>query len=275
MRIPNQSYPKVLIIAGSDSGGGAGIQADIKTVTVLGGYAMTAITALTAQNSKGVFGIHSVPEDFVQQQIEVVLGDMGAHAIKIGMLHRPEIVQAVASVLHEYPDIPPVLDPVMVAGNGDSLITSETVAAIVAHLIPRATIVTPNLPEASKLTGIAVRTQEDMEDAAYRILDMGCKAVLIKGGHLPESQAFLQDLLLVRGESKPRKFINPRISTQNTHGTGCTLASAIALYIALGYPVRPAVGAAIAYLQQAIKAGKNYQTGKGMGPVYHNFNLIY
>ena len=256
---------RVLIVAGSDSGGGAGIQADIKTVTALGGFAMTAITALTAQNTQGVHGIHEVPPAFISQQINVVLDDLGADAVKIGMLHSAPVIEAVAEALPR--DIPIVLDPVMVAKGGASLLQDEAVAALKAKLIPRAALLTPNIPEAEVLTGLALSTPEDMTAAGNDLLAMGAKAVLMKGGHLEGDQ--LTDVL-VSGEAT-KSFTSPRQDTPHTHGTGCTTASACAAGLAQGLTMVEAVERARAYVQEAIRTAPGY--GHGHGPLNHGHTV--
>lgn len=248
---------RVLIIAGSDSGGGAGIQADIKTVTMLGGYAATAITALTAQNSLGVHGVHPVPPAFVQQQIQVVLDDIGADAIKIGMLGSAAMVDAVADALSAV-TCPVVLDPVMVAKGGAALLEPEAIARLKARLISRAMLLTPNLPEAEALCGTA-----DPALAGPRLLDAGATAVLIKGGHAPGDK--LEDWLWTRAGS--RCFRSLRIQTRHTHGTGCTLASAIATGLAQGMALEVAINRAAHYVQAAIAHAPGL--GGGHGPLGH------
>jgi hydroxymethylpyrimidine/phosphomethylpyrimidine kinase len=216
---------RVLVIAGSDSGGGAGIQADIKTVTALGGYAATAITALTAQNTEGVFGVVPVTADFVVQQIDLVLGDIGADCIKTGMLHSAEIIEAVTAALDAAgPGIPRVVDPVMVAKGGAALLEDSAVGALKSALIPTAAVITPNLPEAETLLGASVPSADAMPDAARALLALGPGAVLLKGGHLPGAN--IVDVLATADGIET--FTGPRIETRHTHGTGCTLASAIA-----------------------------------------------
>lgn len=255
---------RVLIVAGSDSGGGAGIQADIKTVTALGGFAATAITALTAQNTQGVFGIHSVPTAFIQQQMRLVLEDIGADAIKTGMLGDAATIATVAEVLDGLPARPPVVvDPVMVAQSGDPLLDAGAEAGIVARLLPLADVLTPNLPEAERLTGLSVSDPDGMAAAAKALRDRGAKAVLVKGGHL--SGDVLVDLLLHDGGLE--RYESPRIPTRHTHGTGCTLASAIATGLAQGLAVEPAVRRARLYLQEAIRNAPGL--GQGDGPVDH------
>ncbi len=261
-------YPRLLTIAGSDSGGGAGIQADLKTFSALGCFGMTAITALTAQNTTGVRAIHGVPPDMLTDQIDAVLEDIGVDAVKIGMLHSPDIVQAVASAIdrHALPHV--VLDPVMVATSGAVLIDSPAIAALVRELFHRAVLVTPNLDEASLLVGRSLTSEDDMQAAATELLAKGAKAVLVKGGHLAGDT--VSDLLQVAGAA-PHWMRAPRIVTANTHGTGCTLSSAIAAHLALGLPLRDAVEAARAYVRGALAAGANVKTGQGGGPLNHGF----
>src|SRR5437667_3976376 len=229
---------RVLIIAGSDSGGGAGIQADIKTVTMLDAYAATAITALTAQNTEGVFGVLPIPPEFIRRQIEVVLDDIGADAIKTGMLHDAAVIEAVAAVLEERAaTIPIVVDPVMVAKGGARLIEPGAVEALKRRLIARAEVLTPNLPEAEILCGRTIGNIAEMRSAGEILLPLGCRAVLVKGGHL--SGETVADVL-VRGGSA-RVWESARIATRHTHGTGCTLALAIAAGLAQGLAIESAV----------------------------------
>ena len=256
---------RVLIIAGSDSGGGAGIQADIKTVTALGGFAMTAITALTAQNTTGVQGIHEVPADFVSQQMHSVIDDLGADAVKIGMLHRPEIIEAVANVLADkLPDVPVVLDPVMIATSGARLIEDAAAQALVERLLPSVDLLTPNAPEAAALSGRLVETIDDAASAARSMRDMGARAILMKGGHLGGDTVI--DLLF-EGDDQSMRFAGPRIDSRNTHGTGCTLASACAAGLAQGLSLEAAVGRAHHYVRAAIETAPDY--GAGYGPINH------
>lgn len=255
---------RVLVVAGSDSGGGAGIQADIKTVTALGGYAMTAITALTAQDTRGVHGVHSVPADFVALQMRLALADIGADCIKTGMLHRADVVEAVADVIDRHAKgIPLVVDPVMVAKGGEALLLDDAARALVRRLIPRALVLTPNLPEATALTGIPVSDLGTMELAAAKLAGMGCESVLLKGGHLEGPTLF--DLF--SDAAGTEVFETPRIETRHTHGTGCTLASAIATGLAQGMALRSAVERARAYLLEAIRTAPGY--GEGHGPLNH------
>jgi len=256
---------RVLIVAGSDSGGGAGIQADVKTVTVLGGYAATAITALTAQNTLGVLGIVPVDPDFVVLQMEAVLTDIGADAIKLGMLGGKRTVMAVAHALRRLaPSVPLILDPVLVAKGGARLLEPDAEAAVIAELLPMAAIVTPNAPEAAALTGLSVETDADLDRAAERLLLLGAAAVLIKGGHLPGERVV--DLFRTADGDSVR-FESPRINSRSTHGTGCTLASAIATSVAEGLTLRDSVTRARAYVLDAIRTAPGL--GSGHGPLNH------
>ena len=264
---PAFQYPRVLSIAGSDSGGGAGIQADLKTIAALGCYGMTAITALTAQNTLGVRAIHAVPLQMLSDQIDAVVEDIGVDAVKIGMLHSAETVRAVAAAIdrHALPRI--VLDPVMIATSGAVLIDQEAISVLVRELFPRALVVTPNLDEAALLVGRPLRSEDDMEAAARQMLAMGATAVLLKGGHLDSDT--VSDLLLARG-GEACWMRAPRIRTGNTHGTGCTLSSAIAAHLALGAPLPQAVNEARLYVRAALEAGAAVRTGAGSGPLNHN-----
>ena len=263
-----QRYTRVLSIAGSDSGGGAGIQADLKTFAALGCYGMTAITALTAQNTLGVSAIHGVPPDMLKAQLSAVLDDIGVDAVKIGMLHAPDIVRTVAWALKHYRVQRVVLDPVMVATSGDTLITPSTVQVLVDELFPLATVITPNLDEAALLLGRTIRSAGELEAAARDLLAMGAPAVLLKGGHLPGME--VADLL-VTGPGPAQRLVSRRIESRNTHGTGCTLSSAIASHLALGQPLDRAVALARAYILQAIEQGADAYTGAGHGPLNHGF----
>jgi len=256
---------RVLIIAGSDSGGGAGIQADIKSVTALGGFAMTAITALTAQNTQGVFGIHEVPPEFIVQQIDVVLSDIGADCIKVGMLHSPEVIDAVCDLLEaKAPGVPIVVDPVMVAKGGAALLEQTAVATLKRRMILLATLLTPNIPEAEVLTGMKIKDRDDAIAAGRMLSTLGPEYVLIKGGHM---EGEMVSDLLFRERELVEAFVGPRLETPNTHGTGCTTASAIAAGMAQGLDVTAAVGRARAYVFEAIRTNPGY--GHGHGPLNH------
>lgn len=266
----DRHYPRILSIAGSDSGGGAGIQADLKTFSALGCYGTTAITALTAQNTEGVRGIHGVPPEFLAAQLDAVLQDIGADAVKIGMLHAPEIVRVVARAIRDYKLTHVVLDPVMVATSGDRLIAEETVSVLVEELFPLATVITPNLDEAELLLRHPIGGVPALEGAARELLALGANNVLLKGGHLPGDEVVD---LLVQGQGPahhaPLRLASPRIASRNVHGTGCTLSSAIAAQLALGHGLEEAVRHARAYILGAIAAGASVRTGHGHGPLNH------
>ena len=255
---------RVLIIAGSDSGGGAGIQADIKAVTALRGYAATAITALTAQNTTGVHGLFPVPTEFIQSQMRVVLGDIGADCVKTGMLHSAEVIEAVCEVIEaEGANVPVVVDPVMVAKGGAALLEMDAVATLKRRIVPLATVLTPNLPEAEVLCGLTIANTDDMERAGYTLLELGAQTALVKGGHL--SEKMVHDILVTNDGVEA--FVAPRTNTRHTHGTGCTLASAIATGIAQGMVPRDAVARAQAYVHEAIRRAPGL--GQGHGPIGH------
>ncbi|MDZ4690413.1 bifunctional hydroxymethylpyrimidine kinase/phosphomethylpyrimidine kinase [Terricaulis sp.] len=266
-----QSKPKgrVLIVAGSDSGGGAGIQADIKTVTALGGYAMTAVTAITVQNTLGVTGVHEVPLDIVTSQIEAVMSDLGADTWKLGMLGSAAHVRAVMEAWYAVGDgLPVVLDPVMIAKGGASLLAEDAIEIIRNELMPIAAMVTPNAPEAEALTGIEVHDLDGQMNAAEILVEqLGAWSALVKGGHLRGDT--VRDVLLTR--EGYRVFESPRIETRATHGTGCTLASAIAAYMAQGFELEPSVEKARAYVMEAIRQAPGL--GQGHGPLGHNWPL--
>jgi hydroxymethylpyrimidine/phosphomethylpyrimidine kinase len=261
--------PIILSIAGSDSSGGAGIQADIKTAAALGVYAATAITAVTVQNTEGVRGILPVPAHTVKAQIEAVMDDVAVDAVKTGMLGSPETVRAVAEAVDKYRPRFVVIDPVMVSTSGHTLATEETAAAIRELLFPRATLITPNIDEAKQFTGTAIRTVEEMIEVGKKLIGMGCNAVLMKGGHLAGEQ--LEDVLLHNRQLLHYK--GQRINTRNTHGTGCTLSSAIACYLALNNDLKTAVGLAKLYLAEALQGAALWELGRGHGPVNHAFAI--
>ena len=264
-----KSKSKVLIIAGSDSSGGAGIQADIKTVTALGSYATTAVTAVTAQNTTGVKKIISIPTAIVQKQITMILDDIGTHAVKIGMLHNAGIIKSVYKVLKKYKSKNIVLDPVMIAKGGAKLINNSSIKHLKKLLLPLCTLVTPNIPEAEVLTGYSISNKEDMIKAAKKILNMGSKNVLLKGGHLKNKMIF--DILATKREIKI--FKKRKIRTKNTHGTGCTLSSALATCLSQKKNIVKSCKISLKYVDKAISTAPGY--GKGFGPLNHlvSFNL--
>ncbi|MCL2458996.1 MAG: bifunctional hydroxymethylpyrimidine kinase/phosphomethylpyrimidine kinase [Desulfobulbus sp.] len=267
-----KTYHRVLTIAGSDSGGGAGIQADLKTIAANGCYGMSVITALTAQNTQGVAGIHAVPVEFVAAQLEAVLADIGVDAIKIGMLFSSDLIYTVAECLKKFEPRPIVLDPVMVAQSGDKLVQDEAIAALKRHLIPMAQLMTPNLPEAAVLLGREISSAEGITQAAVHLADLGCANVLVKGGHLENGNS--NDSLYLAAERRTVILPGERIATRNNHGTGCTLSSAIASFIARGESIEQAVRAAKEYITGALKAGASYAIGHGHGPVHHFFRFF-
>ncbi|MDI9408497.1 MAG: bifunctional hydroxymethylpyrimidine kinase/phosphomethylpyrimidine kinase [Candidatus Pacebacteria bacterium] len=266
-----QTQGKILIIAGSDSGGGAGIQADIKTVAALGGFAMTAVTALTAQNSLGVQAIMPVPTDFILAQLDSIFSDFGADAIKIGMVFDPLVIKALAEWLTRHArNIPIILDPVMVAKGGASLIADHAVAAMTSLLVPLATCVTPNIPEAETLSAMTISTLNQRRTAAKHILSLGAKSVLIKGGHADQESTIVTDLLVTpNGEEI---FTSPRLKTSHSHGTGCSLASGIACGIAQGRTLSSAVNRARNFVAAALGSAPGLSDpsfAKGHGPLNH------
>lgn len=271
----NKSYPIVLSIAGSDSSGGAGIQADLKTFSALGVYGATAITAITAQNTLGVVSQMALPPLMVREQIIAVMDDLHPSVVKIGMLSNAEIVNAVAEVLSEYkPKI--VLDPVIVSTSGHRLLSVEAQEVIKEKLLPISELVTPNIPEMETLTNMPLSSFEEKEKAANYLLSLGAKAVLLKGGH--EEGEVKTDVLYFKGQQstvngqQSLSLISESISTKNVHGTGCTLSSAIAAFLALDYSLEDAVREAKCYITEAIRAGADVKIGHGFGPVNHFFN---
>lgn len=260
------SAPIAVTIAGSDSGGGAGIQADLKTFSALGVYGASVITALTAQNTLGVRAIHDAPPDFIAAQIDAVFSDLEVRAVKIGMLSRVATIETVANGIDRHRMRNVVLDPVMVAASGDRLLAQDAVAALRLMLIPRALVITPNLPEAAALLDAPIAKDEaEMQVQARALLKLGAKAVLIKGGHGESAESV--DLLVDAGGVV--RLAAPRVPTANTHGTGCTLSSAIAAELAKGRALADAVRAAKTYITAAIKAADRLKIGKGRGPVHH------
>ena len=259
---------RVLVIAGSDSGGGAGLQADVKTITALGGHAATAVTAVTVQNTLGVQAVFPVPAQVVRDQGMAVLDDIGTDALKIGMLGDVSLVEAAAFLIDRAGDAPVVIDPVISAKGGAALASEASTRALQALLVPRATLLTPNAPEAEALTGLPVRTPEDMRRAGDRLLGAGARAVLVKGGHVPGVSVV--DLLLT--PARELRFEDARIDSRHTHGTGCTLSSAIAAYLAQGEALAAAVEQARAYVRGAILHAPGF--GAGHGPMHHGWRLV-
>ncbi len=266
-----ESYYRVLTIAGSDSGGGAGIQADLKTFSALGCFGMSVITALTAQNTQVVTDILPVPPAFIAAQMDAVLDDIGVDAVKIGMPHSPEVIETVSQKLIQWKCPNVVVDPVMVSKSGDKLLREDAVKALKQALIPLATLITPNLPEASVLLDRSVETAGDMSKAALDLAELGCANVLVKGGHLTGENS--GDLLYHKETQAMIHLPGERINTENSHGTGCTLSSAIAANLARGMSLEPAVKMAKVYITHALRAGAGYQTGKGHGPVHHFYKF--
>lgn len=268
--MPENNVPIALTIAGSDSSGGAGIQADLKTFAALGVYGCSVLTALTAQNTSGVQGVHTVPPAFIAAQFDAVMADLAVGAIKTGMLATRETVEIVARSLAAHAHLPIVVDPVMVATSGDVLLAPEAIDAVRQRLIPLAEIITPNLPEAARLLDARIATDEaEMAEQGRALLQLGAKAVLIKGGHAEGGAAV--DLLL--SADGLHRLALPRIATANTHGTGCTLAAAIAAFLAAGLPQTEAVQRAKSFVWLALRAGKDMGIGKGHGPLDHAFAM--
>lgn len=262
-------YPVALTIAGSDSGGGAGIQADIKTFSSLGVFGTSAITAITAQNTQGVRGIQAISPEILKGQIEAVLEDFIIDAVKIGMLHNKDAVKAVAETLPSFRQTPVILDPVMISTSGSKLLEDDAIHAIIEELFPKATLLTPNIPETEYLSGIKINNEKEILLAARKLQEKGCNAILIKGGHLPGAE--MADWLFIN-EDAPICLASPTVETFNTHGTGCTLSSAIAAYMALGHSLVEAVRLAKEYMDNALIHGANVHMGEGHGPVNHFFS---
>ena len=265
-----KQYKRALTIAGSDPSGGAGLQADLKTFSALGVYGASAVVAVVDENTVGVYGVHPIPVNFVVGQIRSVIDDIGVDAVKIGMLHDSELICAVNDTLKCYPDVRNiVVDPVMVATSGDALLQPEAVATLRDVLIPNARVITPNLPEASLLLGEEIKHQDQFVDAAKALsrLGGGKVSVMLKAGHLENDE--LIDIFYNAEDDEIVRLASPRVNTVNTHGTGCTLSSAIAAYLAKGYGLSEAATAAKRYIADAIVAGADYSIGKGHGPVHH------
>lgn len=264
-----KKYTAVLTIAGFDGSGGAGIQADINTFSALGCYATSVLTALPVQNTQGVRNIYPIPVQAVAEQIEAILDDIFPSAIKIGMVHTPQLVETIVETLAKYPRIPIIFDPVMVATSGHKLIEDETIEALISLLLPVAELITPNMDEAAILAQMPVKTIADMQTAGERILKLGCKGVLMKGGHL-KSKLLTSFCYEVGGGVESYSY--EKFSTKNTHGSGCTLSSAIAAFLAQGNTLKEAVKLGQDYVHEAIKHGKDVSIGKGNGPLNHFFN---
>ena len=260
-------YNRVLTIAGSDSGGGAGIQADIKAISALGCFATSAITAVTVQNTLGVEAVHPIPLDILRGQIDAVLSDIGTDAVKIGMLHSAEVVEVVADVLQKYNIRNVVLDPVMVSTSGHRLIEESAIDTLRRVLIPRARVITPNIPEAEILAGVKITANDQLADVARQLSQGGTVSVLLKAGHLTEDR--LVDIFYNAEQDTITELPSARVYTPNTHGTGCTLSSALAALLAKGYELTDAARGAKEYINQAIVSGARYEIGGGHGPVDH------
>ncbi len=274
MDAKGRDYDCVLTIAGSDSGGGAGVQADLKTFAALGCYGMSAISALTAQNTVGVRAVHLPPAEFLQMQIQTVVEDIKVDAVKIGMLYSSAMIRTVATAIREFQLKNIVVDPVMVAKSGDKLLQEEAVAALRNELLPLATIITPNIPEAEILSTTPIKQQAQMLQACEQLLQLGADAILLKGGHLESSSC--DDLLYYRetGQEPIHHWLHAaKVDTKNTHGTGCTLSAAIAAYLAKGHALKEAVEKAKQYVSAAIAAATTKQLGHGHGPLHHFYAL--
>jgi hydroxymethylpyrimidine/phosphomethylpyrimidine kinase len=260
-------YHRVLTIAGSDSGGGAGIQADLKTISACGCFGTSALTAITAQNTLGVTDIHAIPVTTIEAQIRAVLDDIGTDAVKLGMLHSVEVIECVARLLAEYKISNIVLDPVMVATSGDKLIQDEAISALQEMVFPLARLITPNIPEAEIISGREIADEAQLEETAAQLARRFSLSVLAKGGHLENDS--LVDILYDYEMSDLSRFTNQKVTTLNTHGTGCTLSSALASFLARGLSLIDATDRAIGYINISIKAGAAYRLGEGHGPVHH------
>lgn len=265
-------YPRVLTIAGSDSGGGAGVQADIKTISANGCYAASAITAITVQNTLGVTAVHPVPVEIITQQIDAVISDIGVDAIKIGMMHSSEVIRGVCAQLDQHQVRNVVVDPVMVSTSGHRLIEEEAIASLIADLLPRARVITPNIPEAEILLGgVKLTRQAELPEAARALAEKSHTSVLLKAGHLTEDK--LVDIFYDVEDGQLYELPSVRVYTKNTHGTGCTMSSAFASHLALGKSLPEAAAAAKQYINDAIVAGKDYEIGHGFGPVKHFYKF--
>ncbi len=263
-------YRKALTIAGSDSGGGAGIQADLKTFSACGCYGMSVITAVTAQNTQGVYDIFPIPITTIEKQIDAVLSDIGADAVKTGMLHSPEVIELIAAKVKQYNIRNLVIDPVMVATSGDKLLRADAIKTLKNKLIPLAEVITPNIPEASILSGYEITSQSDLYECVRTLSPNRKVSVMLKAGHLNEDS--LIDVFYNARKKETISLESQRIETLNTHGTGCTLSSAVAAFLALGFDLNTAVTKGKNYINNAIKSGRDYRTGHGHGPVHHFYH---
>lgn len=266
-----QAHPTSLTIAGSDSGGGAGIQADLKTMTVLGSFGLSVITTITAQNTQGVQGIHPIPRSFIEQQLNSVFDDFTIHAIKIGMLHSKEVAELIGNYLLAFPTIPVVFDPVMVATSGDLLLEADAINAIKEHAFPVSLLITPNIHEAQVLTSKELKTERAIKEACRELHALGPRNVLIKGGDIEAPEA--KDVLYLGQEDRFVMMSTPKVNTQNLHGTGCSLSSAIAALLSRGRSLEDAVKEAKSFIFRAIESGSSFAIGKGNGPINHMWDL--
>lgn len=264
-----RTYSTCLTVAGSDSSGGAGIQADLKTMSALGVYGMSVITAITAQNTQGVTAIHPIPPEIVKAQAQAILSDISCDTVKIGMLYSTDIAIALLDILDQYIPQFIVLDPVMVSTSGHRLAGDDICRILKERFFPRATLITPNIPEAALLSGVEISGEKEVYRAGEKLLHDGCRAVLVKGGHL--SGTTMNDVLFAAGK-EPQVFSSAKVETVNTHGTGCSLSSAIAAFLALGKPLDEAVAQAKTYVAHALEAGAGVSVGKGHGPIDHFFD---
>lgn len=264
-------YKKALTIAGSDSGGGAGIQADLKAFAANGVYGMSAITAITAQNTEGVRDIHPVPVEIIESQIAAVMEDIGVDAVKIGMLHSSGVIKTVLHSLKKYQAENVVLDPVMVSTSGDKLLQDEAIETLIKELLPVATVITPNIPEAEIILGKKIHTREDFKKAARELSKTGAQSVLLKSGHFRGGE--LSDVFYISSRDELIELPFQRIDTKNNHGTGCTLSSAVAAWLAHGYALKEAIQKGLEYTHQAIFEGSTYKLGNGHGPVHHFYKF--
>ena len=266
-----QYYKKALTIAGSDSGGGAGIQADLKAFSANGVYGMSAITAITAQNTEGVRDIHPVPVEIIESQIAAVMDDIGTDAVKIGMLHSSEVIRTVLRSLQKYQMGNVVLDPVMVATSGDKLLKDDAIGTLIKELLPVASVITPNIPEAEIILNKKIENKDEFRQAARELSQTGAKSVLLKSGHFKGDE--LSDIFYIASQDELIELPFQRIDTKNTHGTGCTLSSAVAARLAQGFSLKESIQKGLEYTHQAIFEGSTYQLGNGHGPVHHFYKF--